>query len=50
MTNEDKIIEKIYVDGKKYFHFPLDGIVSKRIFFGKFNNLMKKIKNEDYKK
>ena len=50
LGKSEKIKYYIDKDDKKYFHFPLGGIVTKSIIFEKLNNLMKKIKNEDYKK
>jgi len=39
-------IKKIIKDNKKkYFHFPLGGILTKNIIFNKLKNLLKKIKN-----
>jgi len=34
---------------KKYFHFPLGGILSKSTIFDKLESLINKIKNESYK-
>ena len=40
-------IKKIIKDNKKkYFHFPLGGILTKNIIFNKLQNLLNKIKNE----
>ena len=36
-------------DKKKYFHFPLGGILTKNIIFKKLENLLKKIKNYNFK-
>ena len=42
-------IKKIIKDkNKKYFHFPLGGILSKNIIFDKLENLLSKMKNEKY--
>ena len=46
----EKIKKMIKDAEKKYFHFPLGGIVSKSIIYDKLYKLMKKIKNENYKK
>ena len=34
---------------KKYFHFPLGGILTKNVIFDKLNNLLNKIKNYNFK-
>ena len=48
---KSEIIKKTILDkNKKYFHFPLGGILTKDIIFNKLDKLLKKIKNEDYKK
>ena len=50
LGKSERIRKMIEDADKKYFHFPLGGIVSKQTIFDKLNNLMKKIKNENYKK
>ena len=45
----ERIKKMIKDEKKKYFHFPLGGIVSKSIIYDKLYKLMKKIKNENYK-
>ena len=44
-----KIIKLINDSHKKYFHFPLGGILSKNIIFKKLENLLNKIKNYNCK-
>ena len=44
-----KIKKEIQNSKKKYFHFPLGGILTKNIIFEKLNNLLNKIKNYNYK-
>ena len=34
---------------KKYFHFPLGGILTKKVIFDKLEELLEKIKNENFK-
>ena len=43
-------IKKLIKDiNKKYYHFPLGGILSKKVIYDKLNALLTKIKNENYK-
>ena len=44
-----KIRKDIQDEKKKYFHFPLGGILTKDNIFNKLENLLNKIKNENYK-
>ena len=41
-----KIKKMINEDKKKYYHFPLGGLLTKKTIFEKINNLFKKIKND----
>ena len=44
-----KIKKLINDNHKKYFHFPLGGILTKQIIFRKLQNLLNSIKNENYR-
>ena len=43
------IIKKIKEMGKKYIYFPLGGELTRSIIYNKLQNLMKNIKNENYR-
>jgi len=46
LGKSEKIKKIIKDENKRYFHFPLGGILSKDIIFNKLNNLLNKIKNK----
>ena len=46
LGKSEKIKKIIKDENKKYFHFPLGGILSKDIIFNKLENLLNRIKNE----
>ena len=46
LGKSEKIKTIIKDENKKYFHFPLGGILSKDIIFNKLENLLNRIKNE----
>ena len=49
LGKSEKIKKIIKDNNKKYFHFPLGGILNKSIIFDKLEFLLNKIKNENYK-
>ena len=50
LGKSQKIKKTILDNNKKYFHFPLGGILNKDIIFNKLSKLLKKIKSENYDK
>ena len=44
-----KIKKEIKYNSQKYFYFPLGGRLTKNIIYNKLQNLLNKIKNEEYK-
>jgi len=46
LGKSEKIKKMIKDENKKYFHFPIGGILSKDIIFNKLENLLNRIKNE----
>ena len=49
LGKSEKIKKIIKDNNKKYFHFPLGGILTKNIIYDKLENLLDKIKNKNYK-
>ena len=49
LGKSEKIRKMIQDNKKKYYHFPLGGILTKCIIFDKLSNLLNKMKNENYK-
>ena len=49
LGKSEKIKKEIMDNKKQYYHFPLGGILSKSIIYNKLENLMEKIKTENYK-
>ena len=49
LGKSEKIRKLIKDSGKKYFHFPLGGILTKNIIYKKLEKLLDKIKNYNYK-
>ena len=49
LGKSEKIKKEIMDNKKQYYHFPLGGTLSKSIIYNKLENLMEKIKTENYK-
>lgn len=49
LGNFERIRKLIKDSKKKYFHFPLGGILTKDIIYKKLQNLLENIKNYDFK-
>ena len=49
LGKSEKIRKRIKDFRQKYYHFPLGGYLTKKIIYNKLENIMEKIKNENYR-
>ena len=49
LGKSEEIKRCIHLSNKQYFHFPLGGILTKKVIYDKLDSLLEKIKNVNYK-